>query len=512
MASREHLDPNAATPCCLQFRASRTAAAVDAGPTTCAPARELRWTGFTAGDWARPAAFRRGGTAGPAGNRSRVAASVGGRVSVAGIDDGLTSLDAAGLLAASSDAVCARLLAEDLDLEGARAVGRGHSGEPTDRGIVLVQLGGEGAPGCRTTAWVRSRWPAAPGSPATVNALADRLDLEYRLPRRGRCAAQGRAEVGIARRVASCRGTCPLAAMRGRRRGGRADHRLRVRRPGARRGGGQDHRGRPGAPRGPVEAERRRGTSSSSRHRRVRAAHGHRALRGRRRGLDRGHRVPGRGDHRAAAPRRDRGRAPVDRVRLARPPAELLALLLEHRDEQEARPELAPARPAPINRRWPFPADLLDALRERTSRRWRPRRCSTSTSTRPPSPARRRRSARVEGLGRSRLCVAGRAARPHAPGRQAGHRPVRPDPVHRLRAPRVAQGTRPPGHRRRLLALRHLHPPRRRLRPPDSPRRPPDRRGRPAPTTPAHSADDITAGRPTPATAPDSAAQADTSG
>ena len=94
---------------------------------------------------------------------------------------------------------------------------------------------------------------------------------------------------------------------------------------------------------------------------------------------------------------------------------------------------------------------------------------------------------------------------------QAGARPLRPGPHHRLRAPRVAQGTGPPGHRRRLLALRHLH----RTGTSTTTTRSPTtltrtsgaaHRVRPAPTTPDPSVGDITATRPTPATAPDNAA------
>ena len=139
-----------------------------------------------------------------------------------------------------------------------------------------------------------------------------------------------------------------------------------------------------------------------------------------------------------------------------------------------------------------------------------PRRSSTSTSTRPPSTAPRRGPGRRPRAGhpdRAQTLLARTA-----PHRQAGHRPVRPGPDHRLRTPRIPQGTGPPDHRRRLLALRHLDQPLRRPRPPDPVRRHRARRARPAPTTPAPWAGDITAGRPMPATAPDSAEQAGTSG
>ena len=145
------------------------------------------------------------------------------------------------------------------------------------------------------------------------------------------------------------------------------------------------------------------------------------------------------------------GRAPVDRVRLAGPPrrAPPAAARAPRRagDELDLRAQSGATA---------FPADLLDALREADLSPLAPKAVlyvhlheaaiHGAAAAWPGS----RASARVT------LTGLADAARPDRADGEAGARPVRPGPDHRLRAPRVPQGTRPPDHRRRLLALRHL--------------------------------------------------------
>ena len=116
-------------------------------------------------------------------------------------------------------------------------------------------------------------------------------------------------------------------------------------------------------------------------------------------------------DHRAAPPRRHPRRAPRPRLRVARPPRRALhppARAHRARARPGSSTSTEPEQPA---RAFAFPADLLDALRDSTSPRSRRRPCSTSTFTRPPSTAPRRRR----------------------PGR--GLRPGHPHPAHRAPAP-----------------------------------------------------------------------------
>ena len=368
-----------------------------------------------------------------------------------------------------------------------------------------------GRRGCRSSVWVRSRWPAAPGSTATLNATRGHPgsgppvagDLGGLRGRRGgaRRGSPGREAVSA---PAGRPGRCG-------RPGGGADHRRRGRWPGARGRGGQDHRGRPRSARGAGRGRAAAALRVLLAHRRVRAAHGHRPGRGRRRGLGRGRSWPGSPrSSRSATPRPPRTScASIAFGWLARP-AELLQLLLEHRDPQEALDlELKTADEVTPSRATAFPADLLDALREVDLSPLAPRAVLYVHLHQAAVHGAGRAGgvARVEGLGPVTLTgLHALLARTRLDG-EAGARPVRPGPQHRLRAPRVPQGTGPPDHRRRLLALRHLDQPPRRLRPPDPLHETPAHRARPAPTTPAHSADDTTAGRPTPATAPDNAAQ-----
>lgn len=115
-------------------------------------------------------------------------------------------LDAAGLLAAASAAVRDRRLAEVRDLEVLAAWAAVHSGEVPGRGAAsadpLVQVGGDGTPGVRDHALGEVALARGTGVTATVNALADVLDLQHRLPATWAVLRTGAAEVFVARRVA----------------------------------------------------------------------------------------------------------------------------------------------------------------------------------------------------------------------------------------------------------------------------------------------------------------------
>jgi hypothetical protein len=272
------------------------------------------------------------------------------------MDDDLTNLDAAGLLAASSEAVRARRQAEVRDLEVLAQWAAVHSSEPTGARDALVQLGGEGTPKAQDSSLGEIALARGTGVTATTNALADVLDLIHRLPRTwGECLT-GRAEIQIARRVAKLSRHLPAARV------GVVD--AAVARVIAHESGGRvldvaeakviaadpalhDER---------VEAERRRRYVSSGRT----DEYGLRTVIAR---VEAGDAVwveatVARVAEILASRHPD---ATADEVRaiafgwLARP-AELLQLLLEHRDEQEAL-DLEPSRATA------FPADLLDALR-----------------------------------------------------------------------------------------------------------------------------------------------------
>ena len=108
-----------------------------------------------------------------------------------------------------------------------------------------VQLGGEGTPLVQDFCLGEIALARGTGVTATVNALADGSTSSYRLPLTWAVSARRRAEVHIARRVASCRGICrsprwrvvdkAVARIIAHESGGRV---LAARR-------GQDHRGRP---------------------------------------------------------------------------------------------------------------------------------------------------------------------------------------------------------------------------------------------------------------------------
>lgn len=118
------------------------------------------------------------------------------------MDQALTDLDAAGLLAASAAAVRARRLAEVADLEVLSQWAAVHSGAPVQLGDSLVQIGGEGTPDVQDFCLGEIALARGTGVTATSNALADVLDLQHRLPRTWAVVRSGEAEVFIARRVA----------------------------------------------------------------------------------------------------------------------------------------------------------------------------------------------------------------------------------------------------------------------------------------------------------------------
>jgi hypothetical protein len=118
------------------------------------------------------------------------------------MDDDLSDLDAAGLLAASSQAVRARRLAEVRDLRVLAQWAVVHSAVPTHRWDRLVQLGGEGTPGVQDFCLGEIALARGTGVNATSNALADVLDLRHRLPATWAVCESGGCEVYIARRVA----------------------------------------------------------------------------------------------------------------------------------------------------------------------------------------------------------------------------------------------------------------------------------------------------------------------
>ena len=98
------------------------------------------------------------------------------------MNDDLSDLDAAGLLAAASESVRARRLAEVRELEVLAAWAAMHSGEPTRPRDRLVQLGGEGTPLVQDLCLGEIALARGAGVVATDNATADTLDLIYRLP------------------------------------------------------------------------------------------------------------------------------------------------------------------------------------------------------------------------------------------------------------------------------------------------------------------------------------------
>jgi hypothetical protein len=288
---------------------------------------------------------------------------------VGDMDDDLTNLDKAGLLAAASKAVRARRLAEVRDLQVLLEWARAHSEEPDNPRDRLMELAGEGAPQVQELCLGEIAMSRGTGATATLNALVDTLNLVYRMPETWTVLQTGEAEVHIARRVARLSSHLPLAVMPvvdkavarmiGHASGGRvlevAEAKIIEADPAR-----HDQR---------VEEERRRRYVSSSRT----DEFGLRTMIAR---CEAGDvvwveatlaRVT-----EIIAPRHPE--ATADELRsiafgwLARP-AELLTLLLDNRDEQETLDldlgENQEDRVAPEeNRAMAMPADLLDALRD----------------------------------------------------------------------------------------------------------------------------------------------------
>lgn len=131
----------------------------------------------------------------------------------------LLDLDAAGLLAASTEAERAARLAEVHKLEVLSAWASLHSTDPTQGpdgrrarqvGNVLRQVGGDGTPGVQDFSLGEIALARGAGVTATQHALADVLDLEHRLPLIWAVCRRGEAEVWVARRIAKLSRHLPL--------------------------------------------------------------------------------------------------------------------------------------------------------------------------------------------------------------------------------------------------------------------------------------------------------------
>ncbi len=127
------------------------------------------------------------------------------------MNDDLLELDAERLLAASSAAVRARRAAEVRDLEVLAQWAAVHSADPTEGpdgrrartiGNVLVPTGGEGTPSVQDFSLGEIALARGTGVTATVNALADVMDLMHRLPLTWAVCRRAEAEIFVARRVA----------------------------------------------------------------------------------------------------------------------------------------------------------------------------------------------------------------------------------------------------------------------------------------------------------------------
>ena len=125
--------------------------------------------------------------------------------------DHLSDLDAAGLLARASEAVRARRQAEVNDLEVLAQWAAVHSSDPTEGpdgpaarrlGNVLVQVGGDGTPRVQDFCLGEIALARGTGVMSSRHALADVLDLQHRLPLTWAVCLRGECEVWIARRVA----------------------------------------------------------------------------------------------------------------------------------------------------------------------------------------------------------------------------------------------------------------------------------------------------------------------
>jgi hypothetical protein len=400
----------------------------------------------------------------------------------------LTTLDAAATLAAATGAVRSRRLAEVADLEVLAHWAGLHASDPADGpygrharilGDVLVQVGGEGTPSVQDFSLGEIAIARGTGDTATRNALADVLDLQHRLPRVWRRCVAGEAEVWVARRVAKLSRRLPLdrvgvvdaaiARVIDRESAGRV---LEVAEAKIIEADPEAHQAR-------VEAEKQRRYVGLGRT----DEYGLRTIIARVEAGDAVYvdAVIARVADILAPSMPDAG---VDEVRavafgwLARP-TELLQLLLEHTTPDPADTDaetdavldldlgdaVVGDGPGHVNRVLAFPADVLAALKSMDLTPLAPKvvlyvhlhQAVLNGTT---------GVARVEGLGPAHPVSTPEPARACGRDGQAGAGPVRPGPVHRVRAPRSVEGTRPSDHRRGLLALGHLDLAEGRLRPP----------------------------------------------
>jgi hypothetical protein len=120
-------------------------------------------------------------------------------------------LDGTALLAAVTEAERASRLAEVDKFQLLSAWAAMHSSDPTEGpdghiarrvGNVLRQLGGEGTPGVQDFCLGELAIARGAGVTATINMLADVLDLEHRLPLTWQVVRRGECEVWVARKVA----------------------------------------------------------------------------------------------------------------------------------------------------------------------------------------------------------------------------------------------------------------------------------------------------------------------
>ncbi len=283
------------------------------------------------------------------------------------MSDDLPDLDASGLLAAASEAVQARRLAEVRDLKILAQWAAVHSGEPSDVWNSMVQIGGEGTPQVQDFCLGEIALARGTGVTATANATADVLDLIHRMPATWAVCETGGTEIYIARRIAKLSRHLPVGVIAVV---DRAVARIIAHESGGRVLAVAEAKiieADPALHEERVEAERRKRYVSSSRT----DEYGLRTVIAR---VEAGDAIWVEAIvNRVAeilAPRYPE--ATADELRaiafgwLARP-AELLQLLLEHRDEQETLDleleEELDDEPAP-SRATAFPADLLDALRD----------------------------------------------------------------------------------------------------------------------------------------------------
>ncbi len=134
----------------------------------------------------------------------------------------LGDLDAARVLAASTAAVRARRLAEVADLEVLAQWAYLHGWDPTTgpegdyaRRVrnVLVDVGGEGTPQVQDFCLGEIALARSTGVMATRNVLAETLDLIHRLPRMWDVARAGHCEPWLARKVAKLSRHLPYAVI-----------------------------------------------------------------------------------------------------------------------------------------------------------------------------------------------------------------------------------------------------------------------------------------------------------